>query len=204
MSADRHAERARARWNASAVPPRASTERSSTVGSSDEPRPAVGGRADLLVVEQAHHRDGPRRAGAVPASASTAAQHEARLSSRADPSSSSSRPTRAPGSRSWSMRSQPRTSSAVTPSSLATKPANPPPSSTVATPHSGVRWCWASTTRPLVVTSRSRWMASWGMAHTGPVDPQQPHRAPVPLRRTATRPDRPRSRSSQLLSSTPP
>ncbi len=71
-------------------------------------------------------------------------------------------------------------------------------------PHRGVRWCCASTSSPLLLTSRSRWMASWGMAHTGRSTRRSRTMAPVPLRRTATRPDRPRSRFIQLVRSTPP
>jgi hypothetical protein len=213
MSADRHADRARARCRDCRSPPRDRTDRSSSVGSSDDAAP----RSDVEPTSSWSnmHTIGTAPSPALAAtsvSASTAAQHEARLSSRAEPTSSSSRPTTAPGARSWSMRSHPRTSVASTPSSWATNPTSPPvpvPAPGVAPaggsmPQIGVRWCWASTSRPAVFTSRSRWMASWGMAHTGRSTRRRRTKAPVPLRRTATRPDRPRSRFIQLVRRTPP
>ena len=158
-------------------------------------------------------RHGPARPAppATSARASTAAQHDARLSSRAEPISSSSRPTSAPGRQVVEHQVPAEDVVGVDAELVGHEPGEPGGAGGGAprlrrrleAPEGGEVLLGVDE-QPLVFTSRSRWMASWGMAHTGRSMRSRRTAAPLPLRRTATRPDSPRSRSSQLLSSTPP
>ena len=213
MSPDATTVPARARWKSSRPPPAEVTMRSSTEGSSVDMAP----RSDWLPTSSWSNRTrtgiGVRRGPsptwprdiAVIASAASITPAPRRSSSPGCPGAAR-RSGRGPGRsggdgcRSWVITSQDRTSAASTPTAAARYPRKSPGS--VLTPHSGVRCCWGLSARPSLAP-RSRWTASWATRNTG--SSMVTSRVWTPsLPRTATRPDRPRSRSSQELNSGPP
>ena len=201
MSADRQIDPARARCNVVSITAETSrVMRSSVVSSSELAAP----RFVVLPISSWSNSTITRIAStsvsAVDEIACTAAQHDARLSSRGAEMSASSRPINAPGCdivehdvpEQDVMRPRRR---ARTRESGGRRPA---PRSPV--PHTGTRCCCGLSTSPLLFTSRSRWMASCGMRATGRSMLTSSSRPP----RSATRPAMPRSRSSQELKSAPP
>ena len=138
-------------------------------------------------------------------SAATAAQHEQRLSSRARASSSLVDAQDAPG-REVVDHDVPRQDvvGGSTPSSLGQEARRSRPRRARRAPQTGARCCWGLSIRPSVVDSRSRWMASCGTRSSGRSTRSRRISGRRRRPRTATRPERPRSRSSQELSSAPP
>ena len=98
--------------------------------------------------------------------AATAAQHDTWLSSRPAASSDRSAPSTSGGVRSYRHSSQAAMSAAAVPARLASHSANSPGRGDPE-PHTGVRCCCLSSTRPRSLTSRSRWIASCGTRATG-------------------------------------
>ena len=135
-------------------------------------------------------------AGSAAARAVVAAQHDTWLSRRPLASSERSAPSTAAG---WtSNRHSSHAAGTAVPARSAIHCANVGRRASVA--HTGLMWAWRSRTRPRSLTSRSRWIASCG---TRAIGSSTATSVVVPSGATR-RPAMPRSRSSQLLSSTPP
>ena len=114
-----------------------------------------------------------------------------------------SSPSGADGCTSKHAASHDRTSAGSTPTSPASQVRKSPATGSPR-PHTGVRCCCLLRSRPAVVMSRSRWMASWGTRSTARSERKSSWRTEPSPARTATRPARPRSRSSHELTSAPP
>ena len=208
MSAEQHTEPARAAQVLVApAAERAATMRSVIAGSSVDAAPAIGGGPDLLVVEQHEQRDRARRRivrrPVTDSSASSPAQLEQRLSRRGGGHELVVRARRAcSGVVSWSIRSQPRTSDGGDVELLGDEARRRRPGVTSPRPHTGLRCCWALSSSPLVVISRSRWMASCGTRNSGRSTSRSRSRAGAVADHHPT--ESPRSRSSQEFRRAPP
>ena len=136
--------------------------------------------------------------GSVASNASSAHQHDTRLSRRADAMRSCAGPSSAGALMSWNIRSQLKISAACT-SRCPASHCEKSPSVVGPRPQIGVRCCCLSSCRPLSFTSRSRWMASCGTRAIGSFTCTR-----CVSSRVTTRPDKPRSRSSHEFNNAPP
>ena len=139
---------------------------------------AVRGGADLLVVEQHEQRDlagsarrrRRRRRAAPPARPSD----EQRLSSRGALTSSSSTPDERARGEVVEHEVPGEDGAGARRRAARRRRRRTPPGVTSPRPQTGLRCCWALRSSPLVVISRSRWMASCGTRTERPIDEEQP------------------------------